>query len=223
MHLSGNIFDYLIAFGSGVLVSFTPCVYPVLPMTVGFIAGLNTKGSKLMGFFISLIYVLGMAVTYSGFAVFAALSGKIFGQIQNQPVIFIIVANIILYFSLVMLDVVPFPGFGGKQAKVKPGSLFGVFLFGMTSGLVVGPCTAPVLGTLLAYIATKQNILYGVTLVFVFAYGAGASIILVGTFSGILASLPKSGRWLVYIKRFCALALIIIAEYFLIHAGTLLF
>ncbi|MCB9770980.1 MAG: sulfite exporter TauE/SafE family protein [Candidatus Omnitrophica bacterium] len=223
MHISGTLLDYLLAFGSGVLVSFTPCVYPVLPMTATFIAGMNSKGSKWFGFLISLVYVFGMALTYSAFAVFAALSGKIFGQLQNNPIIFIIVANIILIFAFVMLDIIHLPHFGKNTHKKRPQNLWAVLLFGMSSGLVVGPCTAPALGTLLAYVASKQNIVNGVFLVFVFAYGVGASLILVGTFSGLLASLPKSGRWLLYIKRFCALILIIVAEYFLIKAGSFFF
>lgn len=223
MHISGTLLDYLLAFGSGVLVSFTPCVYPILPMTATFIAGMNAKGSKWFGFLISLIYVFGMALTYSAFAVFAALSGKVFGQLQNNPIVFIIVANIILLFAFVMLDIISLPNLGGNTKKKRPQNLWAVLLFGMSSGLVVGPCTAPALGTLLAYIATKQNIVNGVLLVFVFAYGVGASLILVGTFSGLLASLPKSGRWLLYIKRFCALILIIVAEYFLIKAGSFFF
>ncbi len=224
MLLSGTLLDYLAVFLGGVAVSFTPCVYPVLPMTASFIAAINTKGSRLLGFVISLIYVLGMALTYSAFAVFAALTGKIFGQIQNNPLIYILVANIILFFAFAMLDVIHLPTFHvSTHKKIKPQNLFAVLLFGMSSGLIVGPCTAPALATLLAYIATKQNIVHGVSLVFVFAYGVGTSLILVGTFSGIMASLPKSGKWLVWIKRGCAIVLIGIAEYFLVKAGSLFY
>ena len=80
MELQGNFFDYFIVYIAGVVVSFTPCIYPVIPLTASFIGGINTKGSKLMGFFISLIYVFGLALTYCGLAVFAALTGKVFGQ-----------------------------------------------------------------------------------------------------------------------------------------------
>lgn len=224
MKLSGTLVDYVAVFLGGVAVSFTPCVYPVLPMTASFIAAINTKGSRVLGFVISLVYVLGMALTYSAFAVFAALTGKIFGQLQNSPYIYILVANVILFFALVMLDVFHLPTFHvSTHKKIKPQNLFAVFIFGMSSGLIVGPCTAPALATLLTYIATKQNILHGVTLVFVFAYGVGTSLILVGTFSGIMASLPKSGKWLLWIKRGCAVVLIGIAEYFLIKAGSLFY
>ncbi len=222
MNLSGNFLDYFVVFWGGVLVSFTPCVYPVLPLTASYIAGINTKGTKWFGFFLSLIYVLGLAVTYCSLAVFAASTGKVFGQIQNEPYLFLVVANILIFFSLVMLDVIPIPNFGANvQNKIKIRNLWSVLLFGMGSGLVIGPCTAPVLGTLLVYVATKQNILHGISLLFVFSYGLGASLILVGTFSGLLSNLPKSGVWLVRIKQLCALILLVAAEYFLVKAGEL--
>jgi len=224
MELQGNFFDYFIVFWAGVLVSFTPCVYPVMPLTASFIAGINTKGTKLMGFVISLIYVFGLALTYCALAVFAALTGKMFGQIQNSPIIFIVVSNVLIFFSLVMFDVISIPNFGlNIHNKIKTKNIWTVILFGMASGLVVGACTAPILGTLLLYISSKQNILHGVSLMFVFSYGVGASLILVGTFSGILGNLPKSGVWLKRVKQFCGLVLIIAAEYFLVQAGKLLF
>ena len=222
MHLSGNIFDYFIVFWAGVLVSFTPCVYPVMPLTATIIAGVNTRGTRWMGFLISLLFVFGMALTYSGLAVFAALTGKIFGQLQNSPIVFFIVANVILFFALVMLDVVPLPVFGGNlQSKIQVRNLWTIIPLGMISGIVVGPCTAPVLGTLLLYVASKHNIIHAASLLFVFSYGVGASLILVGTFSGILGTLPKSGPWLIRIKQLCALILLGIAEYFLLKAGAL--
>ncbi|MCK5012644.1 MAG: sulfite exporter TauE/SafE family protein [Candidatus Omnitrophica bacterium] len=223
MELQGNFLDYFIVFWAGVLVSFTPCVYPVMPLTASFIAGINTKGTKWMGFIISLIYVFGLALTYCALAVFAALTGKIFGQIQNNPVIFIGIANILIFFGLVMFDVIRLPNFGMNVSnKIKIKNIWTVVLFGMASGLAVGACTAPMLGVLLMYVASKQNILHGVSLIFVFSYGVGASLILVGTFSGILGNLPKSGAWLIRVKQFCGLVLMIAAEYFLIKAGMLL-
>src|SRR3990167_6960018 len=160
MELQGNFLDYVIVFWAGVLVSFTPCVYPVMPITASFIAGVNTRGTKLMGFLISLIYVLGLAVTYSGFAIFAALTGKFFGQLQNNPVIYLVAANVLIFFALALFDVIHLPSIGlNVQNKIRPKNLWAIFLFGMASGLIVGPCTAPILGSLLVYIASKQNIL----------------------------------------------------------------
>ena len=222
MNLSGNIFDYLIVFWSGVLVSFSPCVYPVMPITASIIAGVNTTGTKLRGFVISLIYVFGLAITYSALAVMASLTGKVFGQLQNHPVVFLIVGNILILFAFVLFDFIPLPYLGiNVQNKIKIKNLWSVVVLGMVSGLIVGPCTAPVLGTLLIYIASRQNILYGTSLLFVFSYGVGASLILVGTFSGILSNLPRSGPWLNRIKKFCGIILFIAGEYFIIKAGRL--
>lgn len=216
MHLTGSIFDYLIAFASGVLVSFTPCVYPVLPITASFIAGANTTGTRWHGFVLSLLYVLGMAIVYSLLAVVAALTGKIFGQIQNSAVFYFIVAVLLIFFSFVMFDKISLPAIaGGGVRKFKSDSLWSVIIFGMVAGLVVGPCTAPVLASLLVYIASRENIIHGVGLMFVFAYGVGASLIVVGTFSGVLSRLPKSGMWLVRIKQICAWILLAVGVFFI--------
>lgn len=224
MELSGNILDYFSAFGQGVLVSFTPCVYPLIPITAGFIAGVNTKGSRLMGFVISVVYVLGLALSYCAMAVVAAYTGKFFGKFQNNPYIFLTVANIFIFFALVMLDVITLPALGvDVRHKVRPRNLWAVFIFGVTSGLVVGPCTSPFLAGLLTMVSLKQNVLYGISLLFVFSYGVGFLLILVGTFSGMLSVLPKSGAWLIRIKQISAVILLISAEYFLIKAGKLWF
>lgn len=223
MGLMGNVTDYFIVFWAGVLVSFTPCVYPLLPLTAAFIGAANTKGGRFTGFVISLVYVLGLAVTYSFLAVAAALTGKVFGQFQNHPAVFLIVGNGFLIFALVMLDVIQFLGWGtGSQPRMRPKNLWMVFVFGLSSGFLIGPCTAPVLGGILVYVASKQNILHAASLLFVFAYGVGTSQILVGTFSGLLARLPKSGVWLVRIKQAGAVILVAAAEYMFIKAGGLM-
>jgi len=220
MNLSGNISDYFVVFASGVLVSFTPCIYPLLPITASFIAGLNTRGTRLRGFCISLVYVLGLAITYSVLAAVAALTGKVFGQFQSNPVVLLVTANILLFFALVMLDVIQLPGLGIHiQEKIRPKNLWAILLFGMASGLVIGPCTAPVLGTVLLYVASRHNLLHGISLLFVFSYGVGFSLILIGTFSGLLSSLPKSGIWMVRVKQACGMILLLAAEYLLVKAG----
>jgi cytochrome c-type biogenesis protein len=220
MQLTGNIFDYFIAFGAGVVVSFTPCVYPVLPLTASFIARANIQGTRLRGFILSLVYVLGLAVVYCGLAVFAALTGKVFGVAQNSPLVLFLTANVLIFFALVMVDAIPLPFFGVSVSKKSGrGNFWAVFLAGMTSGVVVGPCTTPVLGTLLLFVASGQNILYGVSLLFVFSYGVGFSIIIVGTFSGLLSRLPKSGSWLIWVKQVCAVILLLMAGYLFLLAG----
>ncbi len=215
-------FEFLLAFGAGVLVSFSPCVYPLLPITVGYI-GAGAQKNRLHAFFNSLIYVLGIAITYSILGVFASLTGKLFGQISSHPISFFIIGNICILFGLSMLGLFELhvPDFFLNRMK-KNKSKLSVFLLGVASGLVVGPCTAPVLGTILVYVATKQNLFYGIFLLFSFAYGMGTLLILAGTFSGFLMSLPKSGKWMYTIEKIGGILLILAGEYFLINMGKAL-
>lgn len=223
MNLTGSFLDVLAVFSAGVLVSFTPCVYPVMPLTASCIAGANASGSRWRGLLLSLVYVLGMALTYCVLALAAALTGKIFGQFQNQPIVYGIISGLFFFFALVMFDAVSLPYLGFNiQAKQRPRNMTAVFLFGAASGLVVGPCTAAPLAALLMYIASRQNLLYGAFLMFVFAYGVGFSLILVGTFSGLLSALPKSGVWMLWMKRFCAMVILSAAVFFLLKAVGIL-
>ena len=221
MHVSGGILDYLAVFASGVAVSFTPCVYPVMPLTASFIAAANTSGTRGHGFVISLVYVLGTALVYAALAVFAALTGKIFGQLQNSPAFYWTIGVLLIVFAFVMFDKIELPVIGRHvHHKFKPDRWWAVLLFGMTSALVIGPCTAPVLGSLLVYVASKHNIWHGASLMFAFAYGMGFSLILVGTFSGLLSRLPKSGAWLVRIKQVSGLILLAAGVYFIYKGIT---
>ena len=221
---------FVVVFIAGALVSFTPCVYPVIPLTLGFI-GARSAGSKWKGFLLSLVYVLGMAVMYAILGAFAALSGKLFGQIGSHPVTYLIVANVCLLLGLSMLDVFQIPQISftvtstaknrGACLPARQGFL-GAFIVGLFSGLIVGPCTAPVLAAVLVYVGSKHNLLYGFSLLFVFGYGVGFLMILLGTFTGLLTSIPKSGPWLERIKKLFGWVLILAAEYLLIKMGGLL-
>lgn|SRR3990167_5670994 len=214
---------FVAVFAAGVLVSFTPCVYPVIPLTLGFI-GARSAGSRWKGFTLSLVYVLGMAVTYAILGAIASLSGKLFGNVGSSPVSYFIVANVCMALGLSMLGVFQIPQIsftGTGPVKQRQGYL-GVFVIGLISGLIVGPCTAPVLAAILVYVGSKQNVVYGFSLLFAFGYGVGFLMILLGTFTGLLASIPKSGEWLERVKKLFGWVLIFAAEYFLIRMGEFL-
>jgi len=215
---------YLAVFIGGVFVSFTPCVYPIIPITVSYI-GATSSGSKGRAFFLSLFYVIGMALTYSILGAVAALTGKLFGQISTSPISFFLVGNLCLLLGLSMLGVfeLPIPGFLRTRKTLPKGKGIIVSLFvGMISGMVVGPCTAAPLAVILAYVATEQNLIFGMTLLFVFAFGMGLLLIVLGTFAGLLTSLPKAGAWLDRIKKIFGWILIMIGEYFIIMMGKAL-
>ena len=226
LYIQGSVFlAFLAAYLGGIVISFTPCTYPLIPVTVGFI-GAQGSSSKLRGFFLSLFYVVGIALTYSILGAVAALSGRIFGQMQTTPWTYFIMGNLCLVMGLSMLDVfhiaLPVPqkimNISGQNDKK---GFLDIFLIGTISGVVIGPCTAPVLAVLLGYVAVKTNLLLGMSLLFVFAFGMGTLLIIVGTFAGVIASLPKSGVWMTKIKILFGLILIGAAEYFLYTAGVL--
>lgn len=217
------IFAYITSYVAGVLISFTPCIYPVIPITVAFI-GAHSSGSKIRGFILSIFYVLGMSLTYASLGAFAASTGKLFGNIQANPWVYFVIANVCIFMGLSLLDVFEFPsrvpGFITRVQPRKKGVLAS-FLVGALSGLATGPCTTPVLAVLLGYVATTQNITYGMSLLFVFAFGMGSLLIAIGTFAGLLANIPKSGMWMTRIHHISGWILIGAGEYFLIKAGSL--
>jgi thiol:disulfide interchange protein DsbD len=225
-YLQGSLaLSFLAVYLAGVLVSFTPCIYPVVPITLAYI-GARGGSSKIRGFLLSLIYVAGMAVTYTILGAIAALSGKLFGQIQTNPWTYFIIGNLCVLMGLSMLGVFAFsirmPDFITRQQNVKQSKgIIGSFLVGAASGMVMGPCTAPALAVVLGYAATKQNVPLAAGLMFVFALGMGTLLILVGTFAGLLAGIPKSGAWMVRISKAFGWILLATGEYFLVNAGML--
>jgi thiol:disulfide interchange protein DsbD len=214
MNLSGSPIDYIFAFAGGFLVSLTPCVYPLIPVTVFYISA-KSGGSHIKSFILSFIFVTGLAVTYSILGLIASLGGIIFGRISTNPITLIAVGAVIVLFGLSMLfDFFHFSWQSPKVDTRRKGYL-STFLLGAGTGFVASPCLTPALAAILAYLSTKKNILYGMSLLVVFAYGMGIILILAGTFSSILINLPKSGKWLVYIKRFSSSIVIILGLYFI--------
>jgi thiol:disulfide interchange protein DsbD len=212
----------LLAFWGGVLASFTPCNYPMIPITVAFI-GDKSKGSKLRGFMLSVFYVFGLALVYSALGAFAALTGQFFGALTSSKWTFFAVGNLCLFFGLVMLEAMPLtpPGFLNRLQvrNVRGHDILTSILLGGASALVVSTCTAPVLGVLLAVVATRQDLLWGISMLFAFAYGMGTLVILVGTFTSALTSLPRSGMWMRRVQKVFGILMILVAEYFFIKTG----
>jgi len=218
MNLSGSPWDFLLAFLGGIFVSFTPCVYPLIPVSAGYI-GVRSDGSKLKGFILGLVYVTGLAIAYSALGIIASLSGSLFGILSTHPITHLFAGLVILGFGLMMsgLFYLPLPNVI-KPVLPKQQGYLAVLVLGLTSGLIISPCVTPVLASILAYLATKRNIFYGSVLLLSFAYGMGLLIILVSTFSSILLSLPKLGRRMLYIKKILAFILIAVGLYFIFTA-----
>jgi cytochrome c-type biogenesis protein len=218
---SHSLFSFVLVFAGGLLTSLTPCVYPMIPITVSIIGG-QKQLSRFHSLFLSLFYVLGIATTYTALGVIAVASGSIFGQISSNSIVLFIVANICILFGLSMLDVfninLPFLS-SLNSKKPKGGSFLGVFILGLLFGLIASPCTAPVLGLILTFVAASKSYAYGAGCMFTYAIGMSALLLVIGTFSGALQRLPKAGKWMNVVKKVFGGLMILMGEYFLVQMG----
>jgi thiol:disulfide interchange protein len=212
---AGSASAIFVVFAAGVLTSFTPCVYPMIPVTVTYIGG-AAAGNRRRAVALSGTYVLGLAVVYAGLGIAAALLGKIFGEFTRNPYVYGAVGLIIIALGLAMLDVFTIPALAtGLQGQgARKGGYWGAALMGVAAGFVAAPCTAPVLGLLLAYVGQTRNVVWGGSLLFVFALGLGLLLMLLGIFSGLLANLPRAGVWMVRIKKGFGIAMLVIGAVF---------
>ena len=226
--LTGNLADRPILalftlFGAGVLTSLTPCVYPMIPITMSVISGTTRADqSKARTVALTLTYVVGLALVYAFLGALAGMTGSLFGTVSASPWARLVIGNLLILFALTMLDVLPVPvpqrlmDWAGSQGG---GSYGGVLLLGATSGVVAAPCGAPAFAVVLTWVAATGAGLMGFVYLFVFSLGMTALLVVVGLFSGSLAALPKSGAWMIWVKRAAAVIMIGMAEYYFVMAG----
>ena len=208
-----GLFGYYLA---GLLLSLTPCIFPMIPITISVIG--SKEGGSMTGFFRSLIYVLGMALTYAILGLAAAMSGGVVGSAMQNPYILFAVAALFFAMGLSMMDVfyLQLPNFLQSRLQGLGGKGFvGVFLTGLAAGLVASPCVTPVLVGVLLQIATEGELFLGFMKLFVFAWGLGTILIVVGTFSSALSALPRAGNWMVEVKKVLGVMLMGAAFYYL--------
>ncbi len=212
-----------VLFGAGLLTSLTPCIYPMIPITASVIAGTARAGqSRWRTAGLTLTYVLGLALFYALLGLLAGLSGSLFGSVSSSPWALLAVGNLLLLFALFMLEVfpVPVPRRLLQGAAVRRGGSYGaVFLLGASSGMVAAPCGAPAFAVVLTWVAATQAGLMGFLYLFVFSLGMSALLVLVGLFSGVLVLLPRSGRWMVWVKKGAGMLMLAMAQYYFVQAG----
>ncbi len=211
----------LTAFGAGLLLTFTPCVLPMVPILSSMLVGQGDAHiGKLRGGFISYSYVLGTAVTYTVAGVLAGLSGEqLQAYFQNPWAIGTFSAVLVLLaLSLFGFYELQMPGFiqshlHHRTHHLKGGSYVGAFVLGLVSALIVGACVSPVLITALGAAITSQNPVLGGAIMFTLAHGQGAILVALGVGAGFL--LPKVGKWMDRVKHFFGALLIAVAIYLL--------
>lgn len=211
-----------ILFFTGVLTSLTPCIYPMIPITAAIVGGQSVGRSTRRGVALTLMYVFGLSLVYALLGLLAGLTRTLFGTVSASPWAAIVTGNLLLLFGLWMLDAIPIriPSalLGGGRAESVT-SLGGAFIMGCASGLVAAPCSAPVLAAVLTWVAVTKSAFLGFIYLFVFSIGMCALLVVVGIFGATFARLPKSGMWMVWVKRALALVMLGAAEYYFVHAG----
>ncbi len=215
---NGSIFYALIlAFLAGILVSFTPCVYPMIPITVGILQAQATQ-SMFYNFLSALSYVLGISTVYASLGYISASTSIIFGRWLASPwfIIFIIIFFLYLAFSMFGFYELYMPSFLTRNTEFSAKrSLIHSFLFGAISGTVASPCLTPALAVLLTIAAKTGNPLLGFLYLFFFSLGMGTLLLLIGTFSGALHLLPRAGEWMDEIKKAFGFMMLAVCVYFL--------
>jgi thiol:disulfide interchange protein DsbD len=214
-----------VLFAAGVLTSLTPCIYPMIPITAAIVGGSSTGAPPRRGrtVLLTFSYVIGLALVYSLLGLLAGLSGTLFGTVSANPWLAFGMANLLLVAALAMLDVIPVrlpASLAAKFASVgEGGRAGGAFLMGAASGLVAAPCSAPVMAAVLTWVSRTKSAALGFTYLFVFSLGMCTLLVVVGLFSGSVSRLPRAGAWMLWVKRIFALAMVGVAEYYLIKAG----
>jgi thioredoxin:protein disulfide reductase len=206
---------FLLVFLGGLALNLTPCVYPMIPITITYFGG-QAEGKKGSLFVHTSLYVIGMGVTYSILGVVAAMTGGLFGAaLQYRPVL-VGIALIMILLALSMFDVyeLRMPQFLNRLAGASHKGFGGTFLMGLTVGIVAAPCIGPFVLGLLTYVGNRGNVLLGFALFFVLALGLGIPFLILGIFSGCIRRLPRSGAWMIWVRKVFGFILLLMAVYF---------
>lgn len=215
----GLLWTLLFVFIAGVLTSFTPCIFPMIPITLSILGQQAHIRSRKHQLLIAHIYVLGIAVTYSALGVFAAATGSMFGSFMSHPAVLsvIVIVFLAMAFSMFGLYELQAPAFIRNRlgGDLQVSGYHGVFIYGIIAGVVASPCVGPVLVGILTSIARTQNLWLGFWMMFVFALGFGQLFILIGVFGSFTKHLPKSGPWMDAVKNIFGTMMVGAALYYL--------
>lgn len=203
-------------FGAGLLLAFTPCVLPMIPILSGIIVGRNSHPSKMHGFVLSLAYVLGMALTYAAVGVAAGLSGTLLSSALQTPwalgsfaAIFVLLAFSMFGFYELELPSALQSKLTNTSNRLHGGHLSGVFVMGVLSAVIVSPCVAAPMAAALLYIGQTHDAVIGGAALFALAMGMGVPLLVIGASAGAL--LPKAGAWMEAVKNFFGVLMLAMA------------
>ncbi|WP_223644667.1 protein-disulfide reductase DsbD [Corallococcus sp. EGB] len=208
---SGNLaWGALVVFAGGLLTAMTPCVYPLIPITVS-VFGARKAEARGRSLALTTSYIVGMGVVFSALGVLAAKTGQAFGSMLGSPVVVMGLALFLLLLASSMFGAFELALPSSMQTKlsnVGGAGIAGAFVMGSVSGFLAAPCTGPVLTGLLAFVAKSANTTLGATLLFIYALGIGVPFFLIGVFT---VRLPRGGVWMEWVKSVLGIMLVALA------------
>ncbi|MCD6440409.1 MAG: thioredoxin family protein [Candidatus Marinimicrobia bacterium] len=211
----GILVTFLLIFLGGLGLNLTPCVYPLIPITVSYFGG-QTAGKSGKRLLLAIVYVLGIAIVNSLLGTLAALSGGLLGSFMTNPIVLLAIAGILVALSLSMFGVYEFrvPSFLMNLGGGSRTGYVGALMMGLTMGIVAAPCIGPFVIGLLTYVASTGNPFMGFSMFFTLSLGLGLPFIFLAFFSSKIDSLPRSGEWMVGVRIIFGLILVGMALYF---------
>ncbi|MBI4388516.1 MAG: thioredoxin family protein [Candidatus Omnitrophica bacterium] len=220
--IPGGTITLIGVFLAGLGLNLTPCVYPMLTVTVSLFGGSKSAvQNPARAFLKASIYVLGIATMYSVLGVVAAFTGEFFGTLLQSKWVLIGIAFLLFALALSMFGVYTFqlPGWLIQKAgSEQRASLFGIYLSGLFVGVFAAPCIGPPVIALLTFVGTKGDPTFAFWMFFVMSLGLGTPYLILGTFSGLLKKLPRSGAWLVWMEHLFGVVLLALTLFYLMIA-----
>ena len=202
-------------FMGGMALNLTPCVYPIIPITVSYFGGKSGQGrGRLLVH--GLLYLAGLAVTNSALGVVAALTGGLMGSLLQNPLVLVAVAAILVFFATSLFGFweLRLPGSLTQAASKSYAGYFGSLFMGLTLGVVAAPCIGPFVLGLLTWVASMGSPWLGFLVFFTLSLGLGLPLFILALFSGSLEKLPRSGEWMLWVRKLMGWVLLAMAAYF---------
>ena len=201
-------------FFGGLALNLTPCVFPLIPITIGFFAQ-QTKGRTGNTFGLAFAYFIGIALTYSVLGVLAALGGAIFGGALQNPIVVVVIVLVLLALAASMFGAWEIrPPAWAMNASGGRSGMPGALIMGLLMGIIAAPCIGPFVIGLLTFVGQRGDPVFGFFVFFALAAGLGLPYLLLGTFTGLVNRLPASGAWMIGVRRVFGVILIAMAAYF---------
>lgn len=210
-----------VSFLAGILVSFSPCIFPLIPITLG-VVGATSVASRTKGFLTSTIFVLGIAAIYTILGVAAALFNVIFDKFFINPITYIFLGMFFVAMGLSLLGVIKINFFSFTHHYTHKPTYPSIFILGLISGLSIIPCNFPVLGSILTLISFKKDVAYGAIALLIFSLGYGLVLIILGTFTSLIAKLPKQSKVVIIINKALGAVMIFMGIYFFLKFSSII-